>query len=303
MGILRALSEENSECLPLEDDEYERYRNDHLNTSNANSALSDEARVNMKYANNSRDEYRKGTGITPQQLSSKRFFQGKSDQMTKDGNSLMLSVFERRVDYHDHTPGPSSWTGDATSGSSSRERKSSPRSLASSTSTRRKALTNSNRTASAPTMNENINSYSDAKLSPIDDQFDDLLQVGMELADELCMAFNSCWKGVDLVSGATPAMPANDSQHRLQRIDRPSQQYEEELTLCTRSTYNEDPSYVTRSVCTTDGDSTDFNTESSFSRQADSPNMVWNRRSMTARNTQGTTPFRPKLDPPMRRMV
>jgi hypothetical protein len=150
-------------------------------------------------------------------------------------------------------------------------------------------------------MSENINSYSNAKLSPIDDQLDDLLQVGMELADELWQAFNSCWKGVDIVSGATPAMSANDSQHRHQRIDRSSQQYEEESTLCTRSTY-EDPSYVTRSVYTTDGDSTEFNTESSFSRQSDSPNMVQNRRSMSASNKQGNT-LRPKLDPPMRRMV
>jgi hypothetical protein len=152
-------------------------------------------------------------------------------------------------------------------------------------------------------MNANINSYSDAKLSRSDDQFDDMLQVGMELADELCRAFNSCWKGVDLVSGATPAMPANDSQHRHQRIDRSSQQYEEESTLCTRSTYNEDPSFFTRSVYTTDGDSTEFNTESSFSRQSNSPNMVQNKRSVTAINTQGTTPFRSKLDPPMRRTV
>ena len=303
MGILRALSEDNSECLPLEDDEYGRYRNDHLNTSNATSALSDEARFNAKYSNDSRDEYRKGTGITQQQLSSKCFFQGKSDKMPKDSNSLMLSVFEGRGGYHNHTPGPPSWTGDATSGSSSRERKSSPRSLASSTSTRKQPQTNSNRSASAPSMNANINSYSDAKLLRSDDQFDDMLQVGMELADELCRAFNSCWKGVDLVSGATPAMPANDSQHRHQRIDRSSQQYEEESTLCTRSTYNEDPSYVTRSVYTTDGDSTEFNTESSFSRQSNSPNMVQNKRSMTAINTQGPTPFRSKLDPPMRRTV
>jgi len=64
-GILRALSEDNSECLPLEDGEYDRYRNDHLNISNATSALSDEARFNMKYSNNVRDEYRKGTGIHP----------------------------------------------------------------------------------------------------------------------------------------------------------------------------------------------------------------------------------------------
>ena len=34
-------------------------------------------------------------------------------------------------------------------------------------------------------MNANINSYSDAKLSRSDDQFDDMLQAGMELADEL----------------------------------------------------------------------------------------------------------------------
>ena len=287
MGILRALSEENSVCLPMEDDEHERYGNDHLNISNASSGLSDEALFNKRsFDNFGGQRLRKG------EFSSKRFFQGKSDQMPKDSNSLMSSVIEGRVDHRDRAPGPQprSCTADAADGSSTRERIPSPMSLTSSTSTMKGQRTNSNSSESSPSTKLTTNSYSDAKLEPRDDRFGDILQVGMELADELCTALNYCWSGLDVVA------------HR--RMDHSSHHNEEESTLCTKSTYNEDQSYVTRSVGTTEGGSTAFNTESSFSTHGDSQKFFMEkRRRVPMRNASNTRPFRQKMDPPMQRMV
>ena len=77
LGILQALSEDNSECLPLDDDEGLRY----LNISNDNGG-------GKLVSKRSATDKNRG-----------RFFHSKPDMMLQEGNSLMALVLNEKQSY------------------------------------------------------------------------------------------------------------------------------------------------------------------------------------------------------------
>eukprot|EP00579_Thalassiosira_antarctica_P010302 CAMPEP_0201917344 /NCGR_PEP_ID=MMETSP0903-20130614/6751_1 /ASSEMBLY_ACC=CAM_ASM_000552 /TAXON_ID=420261 /ORGANISM="Thalassiosira antarctica, Strain CCMP982" /LENGTH=645 /DNA_ID=CAMNT_0048453385 /DNA_START=46 /DNA_END=1983 /DNA_ORIENTATION=+ len=252
-GILRALSEDNSECLPL-DDYNDR---DYLNMSNETNVNSEKAMFMNKHASGER-------GSKP-----KRFFQGKSDKMPKDSNSLMASVLSEKQN-HDQT------IHEQSTPALNRNRVASPDSLPSSTSSRR-PRSKENLTTPTPQPNNN---YEDL-LESEDYSYDAILQSGMEFADELCTALSGCWTG-DLGFSAAASSELDNTQMR-----------EEESTNFTRSTYD-DSTYHSRSTGT-DGESTTFNTVSSFGRRNDSPNLIKNRRKSPSPTTTTSSDPQPQM--------
>eukprot|EP00571_Detonula_confervacea_P014107 CAMPEP_0172309458 /NCGR_PEP_ID=MMETSP1058-20130122/9736_1 /TAXON_ID=83371 /ORGANISM="Detonula confervacea, Strain CCMP 353" /LENGTH=872 /DNA_ID=CAMNT_0013022085 /DNA_START=22 /DNA_END=2640 /DNA_ORIENTATION=- len=243
MGILRALSEDNSECLPFDDD-YSNYRNPYLNNKLKNETAH---RGGSQERYSQREEERNNNGASGNGSGNnnggggggKHYFQGKSDRMPKESNSLMASVMNTgQTHYERSTSDRSSPTN--TSSNSHHERGMSGtaaaantvppsdgmydnrailpnKSMTSSTSSRRnhhqqqqqrsnnKSKNNPSSRSSSPTAprsnnnstkNNSDNYYgADDLLQSSAGQYDSLLQTGMELADELCMALNTCFKG------------------------------------------------------------------------------------------------------------
>lgn len=162
--------------------------------------------------------------------------------------------------------------------------------------------------SSTPVINNNDNNYgADDLLQSSTDHYDSLLQTGMELADELCMALNTCFKGGfgNVVSSSSNGggYDRGDSDNTFSEtiykagsaasaafdaaaseMDRTSSRFfedrsnlEEESTIVTRSTYNsnydDEGTYNTQSVYTTDSGNdqlTAFNTMSSFRNRRES---------------------------------
>jgi len=81
----------------------------------------------------------------------------------------------------------------------------------------------------------------------------DIFQSGLDMADELCTALQSCW------SNDTTSTPKNNRHAALDSVD--------DCTYNSKETYGEESTYAH-----TEGESTAFNTQSSMSqRQQDSP--------------------------------
>lgn len=266
MGILRALSEDNSECLPLEDDDNDEYNNFHFNSLNDTQDTSGEAELSDY--NFHGDEQRL---VGKDNANNLPLFQGKSDQFSKCNNSIMGSTLndnsQSREVYYGYRSSSDLNDKRNASASSMRERPTSPRPL----------------TYSKRQQSKSNNSN--------DDQYESLVHTGivgaLELADEFCATLNSCWKdGVvgspnglakTLSRAGTVATAAFDAAaYELERSTQPLDQsrVEDESTMYSRSTHDGDSAYHNRSVYTTDGESTAFNTLSSFSRQAESISML-----------------------------
>ena len=280
MGILRALSEDNSECLPLDG----RDVRDYLNTTNETGGTDDAKFINKR-------DRTIGTGTQAKG----RLFQGKSDSMRKDSNSLMESVLNDKQSQLSsaNQSGRSSSTdherGRSATPRHNNSRPSSPRgSLPSSTSSSRSRSRQRKGDTTTKT-----NKYSGEIYQSGESTYDAILQSGMELADELCMALNSCCKGnicntIELSHTLTRAGSAAFDA-AASEFDRP---LKDEDSIIDDSTYQ-------RSVYT-DGESTAFNTMSSFSRRADSPKMISNRKKVSRSSSPNTTT---SSDPPPRMLV
>ena len=284
MGILRALSEDNSECLPLDDDD--EYNNYYSNTMNETQDTSGDAESN-DYNFQGGEQHGGGRGNI-QPSSSNVLYQGQSDQMSKYNNSIMGSTLNETSQTQEISSGSRLSASDA-SNHEKRIATSSPRPL---TYSRRQ---------------QPKSKYSN------EDEYQSLLQTGivgtLELADEFCTALNNCWKdgmvgssngglAKTLSRAGTVATAAFDAaayelersaQHPLDQSSR----VEDESTLYSRSTYDGDSAYHNQSVYTTDGESTAFNTISSFRRRAESPDMMENRQ-RTSRNASANGPTAPQ---------
>jgi len=253
MGILRALSEDNSVCLPLDDGNGHNY----LNLSNDTNANNSDKCQFM-----SKSTIERGS-------KARRFFQGKSDPMPKETNSLMASVHnEKQID-------------DQTSHQQSEE----PKSMSSSTSSLRRKQNKGKLATSTP---QAINH--DGLLQSGEYSYDAILQSGMEFADELCMALNSCWKGDIGYSAVASAFDAVSSELENTRVR------EDESTHFTRSTFDDSTQHTRPSVGTGAEESASFNTMSSFSKRADSPNLNKNRKTSSPITATSS-------DPPPRMLV
>lgn len=296
MGILRALSEENSECLPLDDD-YDHVRG-LPNKWNGTHGVSE----TTEFMNDKRQFGKRG-GI----------FQGRSDNMPRENNSLMASVMK------DGQSQVSSGNGRSTPTSSQDERLSPAKSFSSSASSSRSrqrrgngnhmavATTNSTTSAGRQSANDDDGAKRDegGLLQTGDYSYDAILQSSMDFADELCVALNSCWRGdaglaqtlsragsvasAALVPEIGPTTPPGGGGAGGGRR-APANRHEEESTVVTDTTWN------TRSVYTTDGESTALNTLSSF----DHEQMNRNRRPLTRSTTPSPTA---SSDPPPRMLV
>jgi len=284
MGILRALSEDNSECLPLDDDD--EYNNYYSNTMNETQDTSGDAESN-DYNFLGGEQHVRGRGNI-QPSSSNVLYQGQSDQMSKYNNSIMGSTLNETSQTQKISSGSRLSASDA-SNHEKRIATSSPRPL---TYSRRQ---------------QPKSKYSN------EDEYQSLLQTGivgtLELADEFCTALNNCWKdgmvgssngglAKTLSRAGTVATAAFDAaayelersaQHPLDQSSR----VEDESTLYSRSTYDGDSAYHNQSVYTTDGESTAFNTISSFRRRDESPDMIENRQ-RTSRNASANGPTAPQ---------
>jgi len=223
-----------------------------------------------------------------QPSSSNVLYQGQSDQMSKYNNSIMGSTLNETSQTQEISSGSRLSASDA-SNHEKRIATSSPRPL---TYSRRQ---------------QPKSKYSN------EDEYQSLLQTGivgtLELADEFCTALNNCWKdgmvgssngglAKTLSRAGTVATAAFDAaayelersaQHPLDQSSR----VEDESTLYSRSTYDGDSAYHNQSVYTTDGESTAFNTISSFRRRAESPDMMENRQ-RTSRNASANGPTAPQ---------
>ena len=319
MGILRALSEDNSECLPIDDDEYRRH--DYLNTSNETQGVSEEA----KFHNTSNRR-------------KKTYFQGKSDRMHKDSNSLMASQLSGRQESEGYTSeqGNASERDNTTTVSaniSNNESSSPDRTMLSKSVSEASSLPkqkrskkqsksrhNTERSSSSTSIDDTKNNSYNSDPTP----YDDILQAGIDLADELCMAVNNCWNPsvgcgssndsdfvrrlsqAGSVASAAASAAVDAAKCELERgNNNPMDQSLEEETMYTRSsygdtaTYGDTSTYVTRRTeYTSDGESTAFNTTSSFSRVNCNPYTK-----STGRGGRGGRGNETTDDPPPRMLV
>lgn len=318
-GILRALSEENSECLPLEDD----YGQNYLNVSNETQGLSEDAKFRPRDSPIAEHQHNKGRRSTE----SKHFFHGRSDPMPKESNSLMASVMNDKQtqssqassrrssspSIHDRgvvTPSPKNNKAKPTkprsssiSSESSRDHnKSKPRAL---------------RATIAEPQRSDETYAGDSLLQSDEYSYDAIIQSGMELADELCTAFNHCWgsSGGELVqtfsrasSAASAALdaaasefdrPHNNNNNSNRSSPSKSDVNEEESTNYSRSSHDEESRSINNQSVYTDGESTAFNTMSSFSRQSssDSPSNLNKKKKQLVNRS------RSMADPPPRMLV
>mmetsp|Transcript_28157 Transcript_28157/g.53151 ORF Transcript_28157/g.53151 Transcript_28157/m.53151 type:complete len:765 (-) Transcript_28157:325-2619(-) len=269
MGILRALSEDNSECLPLDDDDIDH---NYLNLSNDNTNVnsSDRCQFNMSKSNKER-----GGGVSK----SRRFFQGKSDYMPKESNSLMASVLNDKPMLYDQTTNREQ-SAVAPLPQCSNAAAVAPKSVSSSSasSSRRKGKLTTTTTPNTPQQPGN---YEDL-LQSSQYSYDAILQSGMEFADELCLALGSCWNGgeVGYSAAAASAFAAASPERSVTTSRFRGGDDDDESTHFTRSTYDngnaneyDDSTYQTQSVLTgltgAEDSSTAFNTTSSFSRRTE----------------------------------
>ena len=273
MGILRALSEDNSECLSLDGDE--EYNNYHFNMMNETQDTSGEAEFDdYNFQGDDQDMYGRGKSKS---ASSKIMYQGKTDQLSTFNNSIMGSTFNENSQLYEISHGTR-----LSSEAGSHDK--------------RNAATNPvrDRPTSPRPLSHSSRQQTKSKYSS-DGQYESLIQNGivgtLELADEFCTALNSCWKdGVvgspnglakTLSRAGTVATAAFDAAaYELERSTKPLDQcrVEDESTMYSRSTYDGDSAYHNRSVYTTDEESTAFNTLSSFSRRAELPSMMEKRQ-------------------------
>ena len=323
MGILRALSEDNSECLPMDDEYDHRY---YLNMSNE-TTQTHSAKFLKK--SSTRGEginniNRTSSGTSPSRPSAKKFFQGKSDRMPKENNSLMGSVLnDSRGGNRQLSEEPN-----ATLSCRSFERENSAsvtlkptssQSLSTSSSSARQHQNRGTNRQSKDMVNKNTNDYKnnarDDLLQDTADPYNDVLQAGIDFVDDIC---NSC-----LNFGSSPSNGGSDEDYSFVRklsragsvasaaasaaldaaqceLDRGSargSQTVDDSTVYTRSTYDGDAStYITN------GESTAFNTTSSFSQKNGSVNMM-----SSMRKVPGSRSFSPNTvdssDPPPRMLV
>ena len=272
MGILRALSEDNSECLPLDDDDeddydYDEYNNEYINALDETQDTSGEAELNH-YNLHGGEQDLGGRGNSQKSPSQ---FHGKSDHFAEYNNSTPNENTQSQEMYNGSRSSSEAKDRRHAGSNSMRERPNSP-----------KPLTYSRR-------QQTKTEYSN------DDQYESLVQTGivgaLELADEFCAAINSCWKdgAVGSPSGLTKTLSRagtvataafDAAAYELERSAKPLDQsrVEDESTMYSRSTYDGDSAYHNRSVYTTDGESTAFNTTSSFSRRAEPSSMMENRQ-------------------------
>jgi len=313
MGILRALSEDNSECLQI-DDEYTN--NNYLNRSdetNGTEAVEAKARFMKRHYGKGRNSG--GGGTSPSKARPKNFFQGKSDRMPKDTNSLLSSQLSgRQISEEYPTESTRSYesstrqeqaTRDNTVSIAAVENASDKPTLnrkGSSGSSQEHRKHKGSRPSSPPTTilkTTSKSSRNKRKDETTEYKYDDILLAGMEMADELCMSLNNCLNPptddigfVKKISNASSAAILA-AQCELERNGRQSDQsLEEDSTFYSRSTYDDTrvtygdtSTYFTRRSEYTDGESTAFDTTSSFSKK--------NGKRNSSRET----------DPPQRMMV
>ncbi|KAL7550543.1 hypothetical protein ACHAWF_013762 [Thalassiosira exigua] len=278
MGILRALSEDNSECLSLEDEDNRGFFN-----------ASSEAPTHSRRTNHARKQStgEERTTVTDSELKGP-FFHGMSDCMQKESNSLMASVRNDKPSEAPQTNHSSpSGRGSATP---NRNNRSSPTSL--------------------PSSDPSKNAQPKVKLAEVksasSNDYDAVLQSSLDLcntfADELCITLSSCLKGdFDLNKTLTRASSAASAALDVAASEFDRVNKDEESTIVTRSSFDESTNY-NRSLYT-EGESTAFNTMSSFSKgtRENSPTFIKNRklsRTFTASPTPSTS-----SDPPPRMLV
>jgi hypothetical protein len=234
--------------------------------------------------------------------------------MPKDSNSLMMGSACDSIDNNDIMARQKSWTETVASADSKTDQ-------------RNKQQYRSKSTSPLPTQssrnNQNVNLYpktsNEQQLRPsTNSDFDDMLQVGMELADELCMMVNNCWKGNDILLGSPIGSPISSPSRGVSCYNHrvtAQQQQEDESTLYSatnhhddlntlNTTYDESTTYMTqRSVYeSTDGESTAFNTDSSFEHRQHYGDSQKKKLIMN-NNGKRKSGQSNKIDPPERRMI
>ena len=312
MGILRALSEDNSECLPLDDEYDTRY---YLNTSNE-TLQTHSAKFLTK--SSTRGEginniNRTSSGTSPSKPSAKKFFQGKSDRMPKENNSLMGSVLndsrggDRQLSEEPNILSSRSFERE---NSASVAKPTSSQSLSTSSSSARQHQNRGTNRQSKDMVNKSTNDRNknarDGSLQDTADTYNDVLQAGMDFVDDIC---NSC-----LNFGSSPHNRSDEDNSFVRKLSRAGaaaldaaqceldrgSQAVDDSTVYTRSTYDGDAStYITTK---SEGESTAFNTLSSFSQKNGSLKL---RKS--SRKVPGARSLSPNTidssDPPPRMFV
>ena len=216
-GIIKAISEDDSECITLDTDFISR--RSHPSSFEASSPV--EARhVSRQPAT---DE------------NSDRYFSGKTDRVGDVPNSILRDTKARR-----QSPVSSP------AGSLSSASKSKPSTMSSRGNRKaRERIRSSTSQWSTPAY--------DGSIVTSENEDYDIFQSGLDMADELCTALQSCW------SNDTASTPKNNRHAALDSVD--------DCTYNSKETYGEESTYAH-----TEGESTAFNTQSSMSqRQQDSP--------------------------------
>lgn len=267
-GVLRALSEDDSECAPFDDD------NEHLHMVRANLVKS------LNISNFTVDPTADGVSSSLERTRSdgdavaSRPFAGKTDRMPKETNSIMDSEYSGELN-HREPPGAYGGTNPSPTKTkpvpSENNRKSSS-SVASSkqdskksyNSSRRRSSSNDNRAVSRRSRRHDEEVYYDY-------DYENIIQSSIELADEMCVAMQSCWNNV--MSEAAGGECTRVRRDDYQRSNSESQSSAANVSRSDgESDGDEDTAFYTRDTYT-EGESTAFDTQTSFSReQRSSPN-------------------------------
>lgn len=312
MGILRALSEDNSVCLSLNNDSDERLlQGGVLHSSTRRNEVP--VTTAMPTANNS---------ASVRQVTDKRIgvFEPHSDWMPRESNSLVESPTKDGPGHmmSNIQPSVSSRTSRTSRTSSHHQQNSHSKSLSSATSSSRSRWSRQRKgrpearpimaTPSVPAGQKS--KTSDGGYINCDDgeqSFDAIFESSMDLANELCVALNRCWNcetglANTLSRVGSAALDAATSELERAKIAevRLCQGNEDESTVATRSTYDEDTAVDSSAYTTmTDGESTAFNTMSSFGSQQKKETPNQERVNAVRRQLLRT----PTSDPPPRMLV
>mmetsp|Transcript_349 Transcript_349/g.692 ORF Transcript_349/g.692 Transcript_349/m.692 type:complete len:628 (+) Transcript_349:25-1908(+) len=260
MGILRALSEDNSVCLPLEDALYlKKSHSNSIPKEKTSSTRNSEGGITSNKQYPTENERAKPKG----------FFQGKSDPMPKETNSLAGS--EKRSNERQIINRQTAEEIPKSHNNSSNNRPPSPKSLPSSTSSSR-------RQHNSTKQQQNNYNPDNGALQTEEYTYDAIFQSGMDFAEEFCMTFGGlCWKGDSIELSRAESLTLDDASNG-HSLSFKEEEYSTNYTHDCDSTYQSQSvvthgdlaafkTYHSQSVAT-DGDSTAFNTQTSFSRNS-----------------------------------
>ena len=290
-GVLRALSEDDSECLSLDDDNFTDYRHhsfqNHHDTSSAFRSTLDLSHISeqpsLEYsALHSEIGRSAGSGGGKKAT---RLFSGTTDRISNANNSLIESVLNEDESRYG-----------VVGGTSSDARARGTAAAAAANITNNAPNSNNGFLSSArDTDDGKTSSTTSLQQSGHDDYYDSLLNSGIDFADELCVSLRTCWNNVigeecATTNRSTIADPEDkrrvaDSNRMKSQADDVdiTRDTEDESTYCSRG---ESTAYTRSTTGSGEEESTAFHTTSSFSRGAteSSPNAILRKGGMKKGN-------------------